>query len=78
MITDNSLKMDTVVSKVLDNVRTSNNSVSEMSVFAEELSITMKSVSDHAHTIHQNAESVSTEVSNIADRTNEISIYSKK
>ena len=78
MLTQNSKKMDNVVSKVLDNVKTSNNSVSEMSAFTQELSSTMESVSDHSQTIHQSAESVSAEVSGIAERTNEINNYSKK
>lgn len=78
LLTDNSQKMDCVVSKVLENVKTSNNSVTEMSEFTQELSVTMESVSDHAQLIHQNAESVSGEVSGIAERTSEISQYSKR
>ncbi len=78
MITDNSQKMDCVVSKVLANVETSNSSVSEMSAFVEGLSKTMESVSAHAQNIHQNAESVSAEVAGIAERTNDMNEYSKK
>lgn len=78
IITDNSQKMDVVVSEVLDNVKTSNNSVSEMSALTEELSATMEAVSNNAQTISENAESVSGEVTSIADRTKEINDYSKQ
>ena len=77
LLTNNSQKMDSVVSQVQDNVKTSNNSVTEMSAFTEELSAAMESVSEHAQTISDNAESVSGEVSGIAERTNEISDFSK-
>lgn len=78
MITDNSQKMDGIVSKVLDNVKTSNTSVSQMSAFVAELSDTMELVSEHAQGIHQNAEAVSAEVAGIAERTNEMNGYAKK
>ncbi len=77
-ITDNSNKMDGIVTEVLDNVKTSNNSVTEMSAFTEELSATMEAISDHAQTINENAGSVSAEVAAIAERTNEINGYSKQ
>ena len=48
IITDNSQKMDVVVSEVMDNVTTSNNSVSELSALTEELSATMEAVSNIA------------------------------
>lgn len=78
IITDNSQKMDAVVSEVMDNVVTSNNSVSEMSALTEELSATMEAVSNNAQTINENAEAVSDEVFSIADRTTEINAYSKQ
>lgn len=78
LLTNNSQKMDSVVSRVQDNVKTSNNSVTEMSAFTEELSAAMESISEHAQTISDNAESVSGEVNGIADRTNEITDFSKK
>jgi len=78
IITDNSQKMDVVVSEVLDNVKTSNNSVSEMSALTEELSATMEAVSNNAQTISENAATVSEEVNDIADKTNEINDYSKQ
>ncbi len=77
-ITDNSNKMDGIVTEVLDNVKTSNNSVTELSAFTEELSATMEAISDHTQTINENAESVREEVSGIAARTNEINGYAKK
>lgn len=78
IITDNSRKMDVVVSEVLDNVKTSNNSVSEMSALTQELSATMEAVANNAQTISENAESVNAEVVSIADRTTEINDYSKR
>lgn len=78
IITDNSQKMDVVVSEVMDNVKTSNNSVSEMSALTEELSATMEAVSNNAQTISENAESVNEEVISIAERTTEINDYSKQ
>ena len=78
IITNNSQKMDVVVSEVLDNVKTSNNSVSEMSALTEELSATMEAVSNNAQTINENAGMVNDEVTSIADKTNEINDYSKQ
>ncbi len=78
IITDNSQKMDVVVSEVMDNVTTSNNSVSELSALTEELSATMEAVSNNAQTISENAESVNDEVINIADRSTEINGYSRQ
>lgn len=78
IITDNSQKMDVVVSEVMDNVATSNNSVSELSALTEELSATMEAISNNAQTISENAESVNEEVVSIAERTGEINEYSKK
>ncbi len=78
MITDNSKKMDLVVSEVMDNVTTSNNSVSEMSALTEELTATMEAIANNAQTISENAESVNEEVISIAERTGEINDYSKK
>lgn len=78
IITADSKKMDVVVSEVLDNVKTSNNSVSEMSALTEELSATMEAVSNNAQTINENTESVSSEVASIAERASEINDYSKQ
>lgn len=78
IITADSKKMDVVVSEVLDNVKTSNNSVSEMSALTEELSATMEAISNNAQTINENTESVSAEVVSIAERASEINDYSKQ
>ncbi len=78
VITNNSQKMDVVVSEVLDNIKTSNNSVTELSALTQELSATMEAVANNAQSINENAASVSEEVTSIADKTNEINDYSKK
>lgn len=78
IIFDNSEKMDVVVSEVMDNVTTSNNSVTEMSALTEELSATMDTVAASAQAINSNATEVSGEVAVIAQRTNEINDYSKQ
>lgn len=78
ILINNSQKMDTVVSEVLESVKASNNSVSEISALADELSATMESVADNAQTINENADSVNGEVISIADRTNDINGYSGK
>lgn len=77
IISNNSEKMDVVVSEVLDNVMTSNNSVTEMSALTEELSATMEAVAGSAQNISANAEDVSAEVTDIADMTLEINDFSK-
>lgn len=78
IITNNSDKMDTVVSEVLGNIKTSNNSVTEMSALTEELSATMEAVSNNAQTISENAQNVNSEVVSIAEKTSEINEYSKQ
>lgn len=78
ILTGNSHKMETVVSAVLESVRTSNNSVSEMSALTQELSATMEAVGNNAQAINENAETVKEEVISIASRTNDINGYSKK
>lgn len=77
IISNDSERMDIVVSEVLDNVKTSNNSVTELSALTEELSATMDSVAGSAQTINERAASVSGEVASMADRTVEINGYSK-
>ena len=78
IISNNSEKMDVVVSEVLDNVMTSNNSVTEMSALTEELSATMESVAGSAQIINSNAEMVNVEVTDIAEKTFEINDFSKE
>jgi methyl-accepting chemotaxis protein len=78
MIVSNSQKMEEVVNEVQQNVKTSNNSVSDLSALTEELTATMEQMSENASRINSNAESVREEVNVIADRTNEINDYTKK
>ena len=78
MITLNSQKMDEVVNEVLQNVKTSNGSVTDLSALTEELTATMEQMSENASRINSNAESVRVEVNVIADRTNEINDYTKQ
>ena len=76
MITNNSQKMDVVVNEVMDSVRTSNNSVSDLSALTEELAATMEEVSANAAVINTNAGEVRDEVNEIADKTSKINDYS--
>lgn len=78
MIVSNSQKMEEVVNEVQQNVKTSNNSVSDLSALTEELTATMEQMSENASRINSNAESVREEVNVIANRTNEINDYTKK
>lgn len=77
LITDNSLKMETVVEEVLDSVQTSNDSATDLSALTEELSATMQEVSNNTAVINRNVDAVRDEVSSIAQRTVEINEYSK-
>ena len=78
IIISNSQKMEEVVNEVQENVKTSNNSVSDLSALTEELTATMEQMSENASRINSNADSVRLEVNVIADRTNEINDYTKK
>lgn len=77
MITNNSGKMEIVVSEVLGSVRTSNESASDLSAVTEELSATMQEVANSAGVINKNTASVNEEVNNIAEKSNELNEYSK-
>jgi methyl-accepting chemotaxis protein len=77
ILSDNSERMDIVVSKVQESVKTSNSSVSEMSALTEEMSATMESVANNAQTINENASSVNEEVIDIAAKTEDINDYSR-
>lgn len=77
VITNNSLKMDQVVTEVLGSVHTSNDSASDLSAVTEELAATMEEISNSANTINRNADEVNIEVSEIADKSTEINDYSK-
>lgn len=76
MITNNSQKMDAVVNEVMDSVKTSNNSVSDLSALTEELAATMEEVAENASVINANASEVRDEVNEMADKTSEINRYS--
>lgn len=76
MITNNSQKMDVVVNEVMDSVKTSNNSVSDLSALTEELAATMEEVAENASVINANASEVRDEVNEMADKTSEINRYS--
>lgn len=76
IIIQNTQKMDQVVSEVLDNVRTSNDNVSGLSVLTEELLSTMQEVSRSTGAIEQSVENVRAEVSNIAERSASMNEYS--
>ncbi|MEE1304038.1 MAG: methyl-accepting chemotaxis protein [Agathobacter sp.] len=76
-ITDNSGKMEKIVTEVLGSVHTSNDSASDLSAVTEELAATMQEVSNSVNAINTNAEQVSKEVNDIADKTSEINGYSK-
>lgn len=76
-ITDNSGKMEKIVTEVLGSVHTSNDSASDLSAVTEELAATMQEVSNSVNAINTNAEQVSKEVNDIANKTSEINGYSK-
>ncbi|MBD5546085.1 MAG: methyl-accepting chemotaxis protein [Lachnospiraceae bacterium] len=76
MITHNSKKMDVMVNQVLDSVRTSNDSVTDLSALTQELAATMQEVSHSTSMINQNAEAVLAEVNLIADKSTDMNQYS--
>lgn len=75
VITDNSIKMERVVSEVRDSVLTSNGSVSDLSAMTEELSATMEEMASNASIINTNAAEVKQEVSAIVGQTEDIRQY---
>lgn len=75
VITDNSVKMEQVVSEVRDSVLTSNGSVSDLSSMTEELSATMEEMASNATIINTNAAEVKEEVSAIVGQTEDIRQY---
>ena len=77
VMTQNSEKLHTVVNEVLQSVNTSNDSATDLSAMTEELAATMQDVANNVGTINLNAESVSKEVNNIADKSSVINDYSK-
>lgn len=77
-ITNNSDQMDIIANEVLESVKTSNESVSDLSALTEELSATMQEVSNNAGLINVNSEAVNEEVKLISMRSDEINEYAKE
>jgi len=76
-IRDNSERMNSVVGEVMNSVRTSNDSASDLSAVTEELAATMQEVANSSNAISANADEVSTEVNEIARKSSEINDYSR-
>ena len=76
IISSNSEKLDVVVSGVLESVRTSNNSATDLSALTEELLATMQEVSNNAAAINDNADTVKFDLHDIAEKSDEINAYS--
>lgn len=76
LIVGNTERMEVVVSEVRGSIRTSDDSVADLSAVTEELAATMDEVGNSANIINGNAESVRDEVEVIADKTNRINDYS--
>ena len=78
VIIENSRRLEMVVDEVQDNVRTSNDSASDLSALTEELSATMTEVGNSVGVINDNANAVRDEVEEIAEKSNEISNFSNE
>ena len=78
LIIENSQELKEVVNEVQYNVRTSNDSASDLSAVTEELSATMQEIENSTGRINANASSVREEVEVIASKSNSINDYSKK
>lgn len=76
LIVGNTQRMEVVVSEVRNSIRTSDDSVSDLSAVTEELAATMEEVGGSAGIINGNAESVRNEVETIANKTSQINDYS--
>ncbi len=76
LIVGNTQRMEVVVSEVRNSIRTSDDSVSDLSAVTEELAATMQEVGGSAGIINGNAESVRDEVEIIANKTSQINDYS--
>ena len=76
-IVDNSDKMEVVVDDVLDSVRTSHDSVSDLSALTEELAATMQEVSNSTGIINSNVVAVREDVTKIAEKSANMDDYSK-
>ena len=78
VIQGSSQKIDDVVGEVLERTRTSNESATDLSALAEELSATIQEVANNASVINANAEGIKRDVNDIAEECDEINTYSMK
>lgn len=78
ILSNDSERMDVVVNEVLQSVRTSSDSATDLSALTEELSATMQEVASNASVINENADSVKNEVSIIAEKSSELNMFSKE
>ncbi|MGN1180271.1 MAG: methyl-accepting chemotaxis protein [Suilimivivens sp.] len=76
MIINNTRKMDVVVSEVMESVKTSNDSVTDLSALTEELSATMQEVSNSTGIINQNTGAIVEDVKVIAGKSSSMNRYS--
>ena len=76
LIVGNTQRMEVVVTEVRNSIKTSDDSVSDLSAVTEELAATMQEVGGSAGIINGNAESVRDEVEIIANKTSQINDYS--
>lgn len=75
IITQNSVKMESVVNEVRDSIITSNGSVSDLSAMTQELTATMEEMSGSAAVINTNAAEVRQEVNAMVEQTMDIRRY---
>jgi methyl-accepting chemotaxis protein len=75
-ISNNSQRMDSVATEVMESVQTSTDSASDLSAMTEQLTATMQDVSHSTETINKNTESVRAKVNNIAEKSASINEYS--
>lgn len=76
IISDDSERLDVVVSGVLESVHSSNDNAADLSAVTEEILATMQEVSNNASAISQNADFVRGDVSDMAGKADEINQYS--
>lgn len=77
IIKEDSVKLEYVISDVLDNVSTSNEHVSDLASLSQELSATMQDVHGNTNVINDTVSAVNQDVASIAQRTAQINEYSK-
>lgn len=77
IIKEDSVKLEYVISDVLDNVSTSNEHVSDLASLSQELSATMQDVHGNTNIINDTVSAVNQDVASIAQKTAQINKYSK-